>query len=74
MASSELMAIIVKCSGCEKTVVAGDSTFDVERESLCAACSGDPDSYTCFCNGGQGQKSLSFCCPSCNYYGTIHIT
>lgn len=74
MASSELKAIIVKCGGCEKTVIADHATFEVEREDLCGACSGDPDCYTCFCNGGQGAKSLSFRCPSCDYFGEIQVT
>ena len=73
MSGSEVIAIIVKCGGCEATVVAEGATFEVEREDLCNACQGIEGCLTCFCNGGQGAKSLDFSCPKCKYCGSIEV-
>lgn len=69
---SEILAIVVKCDGCEKVVIAQNAEFEAEVEGLCNACSGG-DSYTCFCNGGVASKALCFSCPECKKYSSITV-
>lgn len=70
---SEIIAIIVKCDGCEHVVVANNATFEVTTEALCDSCNGVEEAYTCFCNGGVGDKTLEFQCSSCKKYSSISV-
>jgi len=70
MNGSELISIRVKCGGCKKKSVILDASFEAERTDLCNACNGN-GGYTCMCS--DGQKTVEFTCPKCQYYGIISV-
>jgi hypothetical protein len=72
--TSEVVALIVKCGGCEKEIKPDSFYFEVDvDERSCPGCDGTYGQMTCLCGGSTYTKQLCFTCPECKYYGTIYI-